>query len=217
MAGSKQHVIVFDLDGTLVDSADAILRGFAFALENNGVAARCPLEQSLIGPPLMQTLSRISGVEDPALLAQMAADFKAWYDGEGCLTTPAYTGVDAMLKALVLAGVPLFIATNKRLHPTLRIIDALDWAGHFKAVYALDARTPAYPSKGEMVSALLAEHGLAADGVLYIGDTVGDAQASQQAGVAFWGVDWGYGDLAGLDSPLFGNTADLLDRIAAWS
>ncbi|SMC29802.1 phosphoglycolate phosphatase [Andreprevotia lacus DSM 23236] len=210
------NAIVFDLDGTLVDSADAILRGFAFALENNGVTARCPLEQSLIGPPLMQTLARISGVEDPALLVQMAADFKAWYDGEGCLTTPAYAGVDAMLKALVLAGVPLFIATNKRLHPTERIIKALGWDRHFRAVYALDARTPAYPAKGEMVSALLVEHGLATDAVIYIGDTAGDEQASRQAGVQFWGVDWGYGDLAALDVPVLSTAAEILGRVAAW-
>ena len=74
--------ILFDLDGTLIDSSPGILASFARVLEANGLAPAVPLEASLIGPPLAVTLRQVSGVRDEALLARLVDAFKADYDAE---------------------------------------------------------------------------------------------------------------------------------------
>ena len=58
--------ILFDLDGTLIDSSPGILASFERVLAAHGMRAAVPLEASLIGPPLAVTLRQVSGIEDEA-------------------------------------------------------------------------------------------------------------------------------------------------------
>jgi len=77
--------ILFDLDGTLIDSAPTILSCFARVLEKRGMHPKCELTHSLIGPPLIETLRRISGIDDPEILQGLADNFKRYYDEVGHL------------------------------------------------------------------------------------------------------------------------------------
>lgn len=77
-----------------------------------------PIDASLIGPPLRQTLATLSGSSDAALLDALSASFKDIYDAEACLETAAYEGCQAALEQLRAQGFNLSIATNKRLLPT---------------------------------------------------------------------------------------------------
>lgn len=150
----KRHVL-FDFDGTLVDSAPAILACFARVLKAHGLHAMCPIDASLIGPPLRQTLATLSGSSDAALLDALSASFKDIYDAEACLETAAYEGCQAALEQLRAQGFNLSIATNKRLLPTQRIIAALGWQGLFSEVYASDSYPGRYSDKSGMIAALL--------------------------------------------------------------
>ncbi len=134
--------ILFDLDGTLIDSAPAILASFREAFARSGIAPARAIDASVIGPPLAETLELLSGSADPALLGRLAEAFKASYDSEGYQATAAFAGVGELLADLAGAGLTLSIATNKRLHPTRLILDHLGWTGHFAHVYALDLFTP---------------------------------------------------------------------------
>ena len=75
--------IVFDLDGTLIDSAPAILASFRAAFVHTGIAPAVAIDESVIGPPLTETLQLLSGSDDPALIGRLAEAFKASYDGAG--------------------------------------------------------------------------------------------------------------------------------------
>ncbi|MDR2838614.1 MAG: HAD hydrolase-like protein [Azonexus sp.] len=188
--------ILFDLDGTLIDSAPAILASFRAAFAETGIAPARAIDDSVIGPPLVETLQLLSGSADPARIAQLAEAFKTSYDSAGYQATAAYPGVDALLAQLAGAGRRLAIATNKRLHPTRLILDMLGWRDHFAPVYALDLFTPRLPDKAAMIARLLADQGIAKEQAIYIGDRSEDGEAAGANGLPFIAVTWGYGSLA---------------------
>lgn len=187
--------ILFDLDGTLIDSAPAILASFRESFARTGIALARAIDESVIGPPLVETLQLLSGSDDPALIAGLAEAFKASYDSEGYKATTAYAGVDELLAELTDAGLTLAIATNKRLHPTRLILDHLGWRGHFAHVYALDLFTPRLPDKAAMIGRLLADQNIAREQAIYIGDRREDGESADANGLPFIAVTWGYGSL----------------------
>ena len=187
--------ILFDLDGTLIDSAPAILASFRDAFAQTGVAPVRAIDESVIGPPLNETLQLLAGSADPALITRLAEAFKASYDSEGYKATAAYAGVGELLAELAGAGLTLSIATNKRIHPTRLILDHLGWRDHFAHVYALDLFSPRLPDKAAMIGRLLADQGIAKDQAIYIGDRSEDGESADANGLPFIAVTWGYGSL----------------------
>jgi phosphoglycolate phosphatase len=187
--------ILFDLDGTLIDSAPAILASFRDAFAQTGIAPVRAIDASVIGPPLTETLQLLSGSADPALVARLAEAFKASYDSEGYKATAAYAGVGALLAELAGAGLSLSIATNKRIHPTRLILAHLGWSDFFNHVYALDLFTPRLPDKAAMIGRLLADQNIPKDQAIYIGDRSEDGESADANGLPFIAVTWGYGSL----------------------
>lgn len=187
--------ILFDLDGTLIDSAPAILASFRAAFAQTGIAPAVAIDESVIGPPLTETLQLLSGSDDPALIGRLAEAFKASYDGDGYRETAAYAGVGELLAELAGAGLTLSIATNKRIHPTRLILNHLGWRGHFTHVYALDLISPRLPNKAAMIARLLADQGIAKEQAIYIGDRSEDGESADANGLPFIAVTWGYGSL----------------------
>lgn len=192
----KQHLI-FDLDGTLIDSAPSILQCFDLAFSSTNTPLAAPLTQDVIGPPLMETLKRLSGSEDLTLLNRLAAAFKQHYDTTGYQQSVVFEGVATMLQQLQEQGYKLYIATNKRFYPTEKIMAHLEWNAFFSGVYALDYFQPALKSKAEMIGRVVAENGLLVKSCLYIGDRLEDGQSADANQMDFALVSWGYaGDVA---------------------
>ncbi|CAM5484559.1 HAD hydrolase-like protein [Thauera mechernichensis] len=187
--------VLFDLDGTLIDSAPAILASYREAF----VAAACqpvvPIDAGIVGPPLLETLQMLTGSKDSALLDTLAGHFKASYDNTGYRQTAAYGGVTEMLERLTAAGCTLSIATNKRLHPTRLILDHLGWSRHFAAVYALDAFEPRLPNKAAMIARLMQDRAIPRDQAVYVGDRSEDGESADANGLPFLAATWGYGSL----------------------
>lgn len=188
--------LLFDLDGTLIDSAPSILAGFKAAFEEAGITPVLPLTSAIIGPPLMQTLTNLTGGAAPATLAALADGFKRHYDSEGYKETVAFPGVADMLSRLAGLGVVMHIATNKRLLPTERILEFFGWRAWFRTVYAADMPGRGFKSKGRMVAAQLADLGLAREAACYIGDRQEDREAAEENGLQFVAACWGYGGFA---------------------
>lgn len=187
--------VLFDLDGTLIDSAPAILASYREAFAAAGRAPVIPIDAGIVGPPLLETLELLTGSIDPALIAELAAHFKASYDTTGYLQTAAYEGVGAMLARLATGGCRLAIATNKRLHPTRLILQHLGWAAHFDAVYALDMFEPRLPDKATMIARLLADRSIPRDAAVYVGDRSEDGESADANHLPFLAATWGYGSL----------------------
>jgi phosphoglycolate phosphatase len=192
-----QHLI-FDLDGTLIDSAPAIIAGLGTVLKKAGITPILPLDERLIGPPLLVTLSRLTGSSDAGLLHSLADAFKAYYDTEGVSLTVPYLGIDTGLRQLAQQGIKLHIATNKRWLPTQRILNCLKWSTIFSSVYTQDKNTPTYSDKSEMLADLIKSENVDAEYSAYVGDTPEDGEAAFKNGLAFIAVDWGYGSFDNL-------------------
>ncbi len=205
--------IIFDFDGTLIDSSPAILETLGLVLQGRGIAPVRPLSRDLIGPPLVATLQACTGVTDKKLLEELAGDFRSRYDSEGIYSTEAYADIPAALRQLQSAGSRLHLATNKRQRPTLLLLEHFGWAPWFTSVYCVDSRTPPYPSKGEMLLAQLKEQKLVPGDTIYIGDTAHDEKAAAQAGLRFLVAAWGYGvgeQAVSARAPVLHSARDLL-------
>ncbi len=188
--------VLFDLDGTLIDSAPAILASYRDAFAAAGREAVVPIDASIVGPPLLETLQMLAGTTDAAVIEPLAAGFKASYDSTGYRQTAAYEGVGEMLQRLVDAGCALSIATNKRLLPTRLILEHLGWASHFAAVYALDLFEPRLPHKAAMIARLMQDRGITRDQAVYVGDRSEDGESADANGLPFLAATWGYGSLS---------------------
>lgn len=196
---SPIKTIIFDLDGTLIDSSKSILAGFAGAFAAEGLSPVVALGPEIIGPPLKETLSILAGSSDGALVDRLAGHFKAHYDSVGYRETTVFAGIPEMLAALAGLGVPMHIATNKRLIPTRRILDHLGWTAYFKTVRALDAWRPAVGNKTEMIARQLKEEMLSPASTLYVGDREEDFFAARANHLRFALAAWGYGGAPAID------------------
>lgn len=186
--------IIFDLDGTLIDSAPSILAGFSHVFEVNHLELIKPLTPDVIGPPLIPTLSVLSGIHDEKKLKKLAADFKEYYDVEGCILGKPYLGVSEGLKELAKLGINLHIATNKRFLPTQKIARHLGWDKIFSSIYTLDKNEVCFKSKSSMIQGQLNDLDIPPRDTVYVGDRLEDMEAALTNQVKFIGVSWGYGD-----------------------
>lgn len=187
-----RHVI-FDFDGTLVDSAPAILATLERTAHKHGLQPLRQAARDMIGPPLLATLSGYTGVTDATQLEALAGSFKQVYDSEGIEATLLYPGIPQLLQQLQTSGFHLWLATNKRQRPTELLLEKFLLRGLFASVYCLDSRQPPYDDKTRMLIELLREQGINTADAVYVGDTSHDEKAAAGAGLAFIGVAWGYG------------------------
>lgn len=185
--------LVFDLDGTLIDSSSSILEGLRGAFAACRRRPARPLAAELIGPPLRETLALLADSEDEAVLHPLAEAFKSHYDGQGYRLTRVFPGVADLLGRLAAANYPMFIATNKRLQPTRLIVEHLGWGGFFRGIYALDAFDPPLANKSAVLGRVLAIHELDARATLYVGDRDEDGVAATANAIPFAWASWGYG------------------------
>lgn len=189
------NAIVFDFDGTLIDSAPSILDAFSSALREEGITPQVQLDSSLIGPPLAETLMRLCGSNESRLIQSLSEKFKRHYDVTGVATTNAYPGVESMLERLTTAGSALHICTNKRLSVTRAILERLGWKNMFASVYALDMTEPRITGKRQLLSKQIVEQNIDTSNAIFVGDKQEDGLAAKTNGMNFYYASWGYGDL----------------------
>lgn len=187
--------LIFDLDGTLIDSAPGILSTLKHVVSVHKIDCIDKLKPELVGPPLRELLIKLTGYcENQVVLDEMANTFMLHYDTEGVLETTAFNGVHQMLSTLSKQH-SLFIATNKRLVPTLTLTRHFSWNDYFLGIYALDFFKPALKDKAALLQKIVENHGLILADTIYIGDRLADHEAAIQAGMEFLLASWGYEDV----------------------
>ena len=184
------RALVFDLDGTLVDSAHDIHAGVSAILAEDGLP---PLSFDTVrgfiggGVPVLITrvIRALNLPEDPARHEDMAARFIARYEHDpGGLTRP-YPGVEAALDALDL---PLALCTNKPEGPTRALLAQLGWADRFRILVCGDTLPVRKPDPAPLNHAI-AQIGAPA---LFVGDSEVDAETAARAGVPLLLFTQGY-------------------------
>lgn len=204
-------VVVFDLDGTLVESAAAIRDVANVVMSELGLA---PLDlaetRSFVGrgsPVFLERALKSRAAFDGAKFDEHLARLYAVYaEAPGQANVP-FGGVDETLDRLAMRGYRLAICTNKPLQPTLSVISAHGWQRRFDPVIAGDSQPWRKPDPRPLRAAI----GDAADAV-FVGDSEVDAETAAAAGVPFVFYTEGYchGDASSLTkSASFSRFSDL--------
>ena len=179
--------VIFDLDGTLIDSAEAIAKIAGRFLAEKG---RDPLTIAEArgfvgngGDVFARRMLRARGLEaDGAEGDAHVARFLALYAEAPGEENPPYPGAEAMLDAL--SDLPLGLCTNKPRAPTLNVLRALGWADRFACVVAGDSLPVKKPDPGMLLHAVHAL-GVSPDRALFVGDSEVDTETAQAAGIAY--------------------------------
>ena len=191
-------VVLFDVDGTIVDSAPAVINAFRGALSDYDLPI--PDDQRLrtyVGPPLWYSFSDL-GYEGE-LLANLVSGYRARYQAH-YLDPEPFPGVIELLHDLHRAGIPLATATSKQAPMALAQMEHLGLSEVFDVIAG--ATPDPASSKATVIREALTR--LAARGVdtshpVIIGDSIWDVRGAQEAGIPVIGVGWGYATEDGLD------------------
>lgn len=209
-------VVLFDLDGTLSDSASGILAALRYAFAANGLA---PLdahtERTLLGPPFYDSLPPlIGGVEK---LDDVIAAYRQQYGEGGLFDAAAYDGIRDVLEYLHGCDVTLAVATSKPEHYAVPIVEHLGLDGFFETVGG-DELDGSLRTKALVIEKVLRRLDVTpGPDVIMIGDREHDVAGARAHGLRCVGAAWGYalpGELekAGAD-PICARPADLLPAL----
>jgi phosphoglycolate phosphatase len=183
--------VLFDLDGTIVDSRIPYTRSLNHALEHAGLPTRPPAElYQYLGPPLHETL--LDHLDVPAdLVEQVIAVYRERYERLGLGETTVFDGMPELL-AQLKRSVPLAIATSKVSSTVEPLLELLGLRELFDTVAAPLPDT-VNESKAETIATALTGLGRPARAVM-IGDRFYDVLGAREHSIPTIGVLWGVGD-----------------------
>jgi phosphoglycolate phosphatase len=197
--GSSRTLVLFDLDGTLVDGQHSVYATFAAIFPRYGYKAPSRKEvRSIIGRSLPQAIGDLLGDDAPVMPMTEAykAHFHQMRAAEG-YTEALYDDVDAVIRRLAARDdLVLGTATGKALRGINWMIDRHGWHGFFATLQGAD--TAASKPAPDMVLNACRETGLSPADAIVFGDSIYDMQMAASAGATGVGVSWGYGDPADL-------------------
>ena len=188
--------LVFDLDGTLVDSAPDLHRCLNAVLAEQG---RRPVSladiRAMVGDGAAKLVERgfadTGDPVDPAALPALVDRFLVHYAAGRHAMTTAFPGVGQTLAALRARGCRLGVCTNKPYRPTVEILEILGLAGYFTGVTGGDSLPVRKPDPGHLLGTLYLMGGRP-DQALMIGDSANDVAVARAAGVPALVVRYGY-------------------------
>ena len=187
--------VIFDLDGTLIDSAPSILECFRATLKKKGCLTVVNLDNSLVGPPLRDTIKLLANERDPIKIDALVEEFKFQYDQGICNLALPYFGISELLSELKIANKNIYIVTNKRHYPTKKIIASMGWEKLVDGIYTIDYPSVHLEKKSSVLNQLLADFSLSKEAACYVGDRFDDWEAAKENGLQFVHALWGYGAL----------------------
>ncbi|MGG5809219.1 phosphoglycolate phosphatase [Falsiroseomonas sp. CW058] len=184
---------VFDLDGTLLDSAPDIAAALNRALAAAGIAPfALPEVTAMIGDGAKALIEKALAARglpfDPALHAAFLAD----EDIHAARLTRPYDGIEAVLGALAAAGWRLAVCTNKPATPARSLLDSLGLGRHFAALGGGDSFATRKPDPAHLLGTVALAGGNP-DRAVMIGDHRNDVNAARGAGIPCIFAGWGYG------------------------
>jgi phosphoglycolate phosphatase len=208
--------IIFDLDGTLIDSEPGVKESFGKAVAVVFPHAKFDPAAVVIGPPLPKMFAAAYPQASEGQIEPLVDAFRAHYNEVGWQKTRLFDNVKETLASLHSPGTAIYVVTNKPLDISRKILRFFELDRYFEDVRSLDSVDPPYRNKTEMLRALVKDRNLKPEQCVFIGDTIGDADAAKAVGVPFVWVSFGYGkreEVAGVTKVLgsFRQLASVLD------
>jgi phosphoglycolate phosphatase len=200
---SELRLVIFDVDGTLVDSQDLIQQAMVFAYDQIGVPAPArDLTLSYVGMSLDLIFQHLSPDLSDAQHAALSQGYRDAYfhmrqQQGSALTSPFFAGMRGVLDGLHAQDTTILaVATGKSKRGLDKLISGHGLEGYFQSLQVADF----HPSKPHpaMIQACLTETGIAPARTVMIGDTSFDIDMGRAAGVHTIAVSWGYHDAVSL-------------------
>ena len=183
--------IIFDFDGTLVDSKKAIYECFQSITKSLAPERINYAKNILIGPPLRDTASEILGHENQNQLDKFIELFIQMHDEQVIQHTQPYPEVIEVLKKVNAKNIPMAVATNKRLTPTKKLINHFGWEKCFHFIECSDSQ-PQIRNKDAMIQDIINQNEVFYGGYFF-GDTVNDGLSANLNQLTFIKASYGYG------------------------
>lgn len=182
---------IFDFDGTLVDSEQAIYQCFQSITKKLAPNRVEYAKNILIGPPLRDTASEILGHEHQDSLDEFVQLFITMHDEQVIEHTQPYPDVIQVLKQLHTQNIPMALATNKRLVPTQKLMDHFGWNDYFSFIECSDSHSQ-IRNKDAMIQGII-KQSKSFHRSYFIGDTVNDGLSANLNQLPFIKACYGYG------------------------
>lgn len=190
----KLNTVIFDLDGTLLDTLESIMDSVNFALALYGFPCRRMEEiRSFVGNGggRLMELSIPDGFHNP-LYEKCLADFRNHYSGHMLNKTHAYNGIMEILGQLSQEGYNMAIVSNK-FDKAVKELNEVYFGKYIRVAIGESEHVFRKPAPDTVLKAL-EELGATADRTVYVGDSEVDVQTARNSGIMCVGVTWGFRD-----------------------
>lgn len=189
-----KKVILFDLDGTLVDTGPGIIRSLGYAMDKLGILVNDPTElHKFIGPPLRESFQQFYGLDQEQTELGVLY-YREHYRAEGMYEVEFYPGMKELLERLKASGKTLAVATSKPEEFAIKILEKIDFAKYFSYICGstLDLQRT---TKTEVIAYALQCCAVTDfSSVVIVGDRKYDVFGAKQVGIDSIGVLFGYGN-----------------------
>ena len=188
----SKKLVIFDLDGTLMDTSSGILLAVRDAIKEHGMPELSEEQvRTFIGPPIQWSFEAQYGISKEQ--AQSMADtFRALYSSKHLLGAVPYPGIYDLLKAIKERGLKSAIATYKREDYALRLLKHYHFDDYTDIMYGGD--NDGTLKKRDIIQKCIDTAGITGlNEVVMVGDTLHDANGAKELGVDFIGVSFGFG------------------------
>lgn len=194
-ASSPYDCVLFDLDGTMLDSAPGIIRSLSDTFRHFGwdVPPRSEL-MNYIGPPLIESFRVRLGLDTQAASEALRV-YRQDYRRDGAFDATVFPGVIDVLESLKQAGIPIAVATSKPETQAIHILEHFKLSSFF-AVICGATEDETRSTKPDIVAHALSglrSAGYASNRPVLVGDRVHDVEGAAANGIPSIIVDWGYG------------------------
>lgn len=187
--------VLFDLDGTLMDSAPGITGSLVRVLTNAGLdVPAAETLNSFVGPPLLDSLMSGCGLTESAA-RDLLVDYRQDYSDHGAFDSAVFPGIRGVLGDLASAGIPLAVATSKPQIQALRILKHFELDQYFRVIAGANEDESRSKKSDIVQDALteLRERGLDISQPVMVGDRSFDVVGAAAHSVPTILVEWGYG------------------------
>lgn len=183
------ETVLFDLDGTLTDSGEGIIKSADIALKHFNIHATQEQLKVFVGPPLIETF-KMFGIQESSL-DEAVKLFRKRYLTVGKFENHPYQGIENVLRTLKEKNYNLFVATSKPEKIAIEILDHYELSPYFTKICGatMDEKRS---SKDDVISYLKTH--IDTDKMLMIGDTIYDVLGANVHSIPTIGVSWGYGN-----------------------
>lgn len=185
----KYKNLLFDLDGTLIDSYEGIARGIDKVVEAFKVELSRDIYKYFIGPPLTESFSKYLPDLD---MTEVLKVFRSYYLNDGVFEYSLYDGVKEMLATLKDKGYKLYVATSKREDTAIAILEHSGILKYFERVFGAGFENR--KEKFEVLEYAFAESDLVKSESVLIGDTMYDVDGARIVGIDSIAIAYGFGD-----------------------